>query len=73
MVGSAGVATTLPSDSSAMPRTLKRVARPAAVVDRTHQVQEHLFALAAHDGVDPRRLLQHLRVHEGAVDAAEHA
>ena len=48
------------------------VARPAAVVDGAHEVQEHLLALAAHHGVDPRRLLQHLRVHEGAVDAAQH-
>jgi hypothetical protein len=48
------------------------VARPAAVIDRGDEVQEHLFALAPHDGVDPRRLFQHLRVHEGGMDAAQH-
>jgi hypothetical protein len=37
-----------------------------------HEVQEHLLAFAAHHGVDPGRFLQHLRVHEGAVDAAQH-
>jgi len=50
----------------------QRVAQPAAVVDRSHQVEEHLLALAAHHGVDPGRFLQHLLVHEGAMDAAEH-
>jgi hypothetical protein len=66
MVGSAVVAV----EGDAAHRAA--VARPAAVVHRLHEVQEDLLALAAHDGVDPRRLLQHLRIHEGGVDAAEH-
>jgi hypothetical protein len=66
------VATTLPSVEEGDAAHAVAVACPAAVVDRAHEVQEHLLALAAHHGVDPRRLGQHLRVHEGAVDAAQH-
>jgi hypothetical protein len=45
---------------------------PSGPRRRRDEVQEHLLAFAAHDGVDPGRFLQHLRVHEGAVDAAQH-
>ncbi len=45
---------------------------PRTIVDRANQVQENLFAFAAHNRVDPRRLAQHLRVHERAVDAPQH-
>ena len=46
--------------------------RPAALVDAAHQIQGDGLALAAHDDIDPGRLAEHLLVHEGAVDAAEH-
>ena len=71
-VGAAGVATTLPSSRKAMPRISRASRGQRAVVDRPHSSTEDLLALAAHDGVDPRRFGQHLRVHEGRVDAAEH-
>ena len=49
-----------------------RLGRPAALVDRAHQVEQDFLALAAHDDVDPGRLGEHLLEHEGAMDAAQH-
>ena len=48
------------------------LAQIRAVVDRPHQLDDDLLAFAAHDVVDPRRFGQHLRVHEGRVNAAQH-
>ena len=47
--------------------------RPALFCDGAHEVREDLLAFAAHDDIDPRRFGQHLLVHEGRVDAAQHA
>ena len=41
--------------------------------DGADQVQEYLLAFPANDHVDPRGFGKHLLVHEGSVDAAEHA
>jgi len=45
---------------------------PAPLIDTAHQIQGDGLALAAHDGVDPGRLLEDLLVHEGTVDTPEH-
>jgi hypothetical protein len=45
---------------------------PAPLGDGADQFDEDLLALAAHDDVDPGRFAQHLLVHEGGVDAAQH-
>ena len=45
---------------------------PALLVDGADEVDEDLLAFAPHDGVNPRRFAQHLIVHEGCVDAAQH-
>jgi hypothetical protein len=55
-----------------MPRTPLLRSAPTGRRRPPHEVEEHLLALAAHDGVDPWRLLEHLRIHEGAMDAAQH-
>ena len=45
---------------------------PLAGVDRAYQLAKNFFALAAHDNVDPGRLREHLLVHKGGVNPAEH-
>ncbi|MDZ7629934.1 MAG: hypothetical protein U5K74_00915 [Gemmatimonadaceae bacterium] len=55
-----------------MPLISSRIGRQLLLVIGADQVDDDLLAFAAHDVVDPRRLGEHLPVHEGAVDAAEH-
>ena len=49
------------------------ILRPLVVVDCADQLLEDLFAFAADDHVDPRRLREHLLVHEGGVHPAENS
>jgi hypothetical protein len=43
-----------------------------ALVERPDEVDDDLLALTADDVVDPRRLGEHLAIHEGAMDATQH-
>ena len=48
------------------------VSGPAALFHGGHQRHENFLALAAYDHIDPGRFGQHLAVHEGGMDAAQH-